>query len=368
MAQTTIAPLIADQFPRFYQESGQQFITFLTEYYKWFDLTFDRQLLDQKDIDLAADSVLPKFKALYLPDVEYSGDVRLFVKHSLDLYRSKGSEQAIKLLFNMFFAANVEVAYPRDHIFSTSIDRWIAPVTIETTKQLPSHKIITGGASKATGFVDRTIVINRGGNFFVAYLTNITGTFEAGELLTVDNLVVARVQGAVSPLLSFVNAYGFQQNQEITLDSPTGFGGRAVVVNNTKLAVISSGFGYKRGELVSLNGTGTTVAVDLTGTGRDVGYFETDKSSTSSANALFDGYYYQPHSYEIRSPYDVDKYASAVFDTVHVAGMKMFGAIEIVAVNNTNLSANSSTSSTVTYVHGYAFEWFDKNNSIWPGV
>ncbi len=62
-------------------------------------LYHSRRLLDNRDIDIAEDEFVLLFKEKYLKDLHFDTiiDIRKFIKYSLDLYRSKGTERSIDL-------------------------------------------------------------------------------------------------------------------------------------------------------------------------------------------------------------------------------------------------------------------------------
>jgi hypothetical protein len=59
------------------------------------------------------------------------------------------------------------------------------------------------------------------------------------------------------------------------------------------------------------------------------GYYDNTKGLLSDANNLHDGYYYQEFSYVLTSSKGIAEYENIIKDTVHPAGMKMFGTVLI---------------------------------------
>jgi len=62
-----ISNFIENQFPRFYQEEGENFILFTKAYYEWMETTGNpiaeaRKLLDYRDIDNTLDAFLQHFQ------------------------------------------------------------------------------------------------------------------------------------------------------------------------------------------------------------------------------------------------------------------------------------------------------------------
>jgi len=102
-----ISNLIENQFPSFYREEGPIFIEFVKQYYKWLEnenaLKHSRNYFDYKDIDSTTDQFLVYFKEKYLKNIQFetTTNTRQLLKHTLDLYRSKGTERSIDLLFKL---------------------------------------------------------------------------------------------------------------------------------------------------------------------------------------------------------------------------------------------------------------------------
>ena len=97
---TYISPLIESQFPSFYREDGQVFVTFVKAYYEWLEqanntLYHSRRLLEYRDVDQTVDNFLVHFKEETLKNIQFdtATNKRLFIKNALDFYRSKGTER-----------------------------------------------------------------------------------------------------------------------------------------------------------------------------------------------------------------------------------------------------------------------------------
>src|SRR4051812_23364594 len=113
-----VSNLIEGQFPQFYREEGPMFVAFMRSYFEWMEssintLWYTRRLFEIKDVDETLDQFLVHFKQKYLNKipVNEASDVRNLVKHSLDLYRSKGTERGVDLLFKLVFGQGVQIYY-----------------------------------------------------------------------------------------------------------------------------------------------------------------------------------------------------------------------------------------------------------------
>lgn len=195
-----ISDLVRDQFPDFYKEDGPNFIQFIQAYYEWLEHPDNpvgqaRNRYKQFDIDTASAAFLDHYRSKYMWGLppELLGNQRLLQKHILELYRSKGSQQAIRLLFRLLFNEDIEFYIPSYDIFKLSDNTWTEPKYIEVTavdnigQYIGQH--ITGSNSGSSAIVEsfQSRIVN-GGSANLLFVSNIKGTFEPGETLIVDGI------------------------------------------------------------------------------------------------------------------------------------------------------------------------------------
>lgn len=195
-----ISTFIEQQFPAFYREEGPHFIAFVKAYYEWMEETGQlthktRNLFSTRDIDQTADAFVEDFKKKYLQGIpkEIAGDKRFLQKHILDLYRSKGSYDGLKLLFRLLYNEEIQIYIPSYDMLKPSHGKWIEKKYLEVSftpyDYNFNNKLITGVTSKATAFVEsfeRTFIDNRIINLF--YISNIQGEFVVDEKVTYEGL------------------------------------------------------------------------------------------------------------------------------------------------------------------------------------
>jgi len=196
--EDNISLLVQNHFPDFYKEDGQVFVEFVKEYYNWAQesnnhLFFSRNLLEYRDIDSTIDEFLVHYKNKYLADAPVFYDkTRSNVKHSLDFYRSKGTERGTKLVFQEVWGlSDVEIYFPGKDLLKASDGEWYVPVYLEVDLSEKTKtfigKQIYGSVSGATAFVEgvgRKAV--KGKHFDVLFLTGKKGNFVLGDLITAD--------------------------------------------------------------------------------------------------------------------------------------------------------------------------------------
>lgn len=166
--EKTISNLIENQFPAVYRELGPTFVLFVKKYYEWMEeqnnvMYHTRRVYEYRDIDETPEQFLVHFKETYLKNIQLtsSTNTRTLVKHSLDLYRSKGTEQSIQLLFRLAFGTEAEIYFPRDDLFKPSDGWWYEPeyleITLSEENSIYAGTQIIGSTSKATAYVEKVV-------------------------------------------------------------------------------------------------------------------------------------------------------------------------------------------------------------------
>ena len=200
---------IAEQFPDFYKENGEFLVDFVKAYYQHNDATNDRDIPKLKDIDTTLTTFLVYYKKKYLADlpIDTALDVRFIIKHIQDMYKRKGTQQSLELMFRLFFDESIEIFYPSTAVLRPSDSIWGGDIYLEmkpvyTVDDYPIKKgnRIRGDISLATAFVDEVLFVNFSGSLSpIIYLSNIAGTFSSDDsivIVTVDNNGVESVFNA----------------------------------------------------------------------------------------------------------------------------------------------------------------------------
>jgi hypothetical protein len=160
-----ISNFIESQFPQFYLDEGDNFVTFVKAYYEWLEtegnpIAESRNLFDYRDIDNTLESFLEHFQRKYLYGIPFNTIInkRFLLKHILDVYRSKGTIQCYKLLFRLIYNEDVDVYLPSEDVLRLSDGTWKQPLYLEVSDSniTPSYvgKRIIGLGSKTTATVE----------------------------------------------------------------------------------------------------------------------------------------------------------------------------------------------------------------------
>lgn len=263
--EKNISQFIENQFPAIYREEGELFVEFVTRYYEWMEqsnnvLYHSRNLLDYKDIDATVEDFVVKFKQKYLNDIQLdtAAKTRNLVKHSLDLYRSKGTERSIDVFFRAVFGVPAEIYYPGNDIFRLSDGKWVQPKYIEVTDSDYNvsfvGKQVQGVNSKATAFVERYIKRKIKSKYIhIFYISAINGDFETGELISLPNENLKNIPtmiGSMTTLDVITGGADFAIGDIVTLTSNSGLQGKARVTDISNISgtisyeLVDSGWGY----------------------------------------------------------------------------------------------------------------------------
>jgi hypothetical protein len=201
---SSISDNIPTQIPDHYAKEGQTFVEFVKEYYQYLDNTSERNFSKIRDIDTTLEGFLKYYKKKYLGGLPFVNetldDIPFLVKNIADLYRSKGTPEALELLFKLFYKVEIETYYPASSILSLSDSEWafstfieFLPVTKIDGFPIQKGDVIEGDTTGASAFVDEMLFFNINGCIVpVGFISNVFGRF-----ITDDGIKVTRTTGDV---------------------------------------------------------------------------------------------------------------------------------------------------------------------------
>ena len=202
-----------------------------------------RRFMEIQDIDETFEEYLIYFKEKYLKGLQFDTltNTRKLIKHSLDLYRSKGTERSIDLLYKIVFGKPANVYYPGQDIFRLSSAKWVIPRYLELSYSPENINLInrqvTGVLSGATCFVEEIVKILINNKVIdVAYVSSIKGNFISGEKITAQNVDVDLAPVIVGSLneveMDIIGSGdGFELNEIVEITSTTGVGAKGKVIS-----------------------------------------------------------------------------------------------------------------------------------------
>ena len=260
-----ISTLIQSQFPSFYNEEGETFIAFVKAYYEWLEQTGNtlyhtRRLLDYNDIDQTLDQFIRYFKEQYLKNIRFTTDSnkKLFIKHALEFYKSKGSQRSVELFFRLIYGIPVQIYVPGEDIFRLSSAEYVNSQYLEITQNTDNINFvgrqITGSNSKATAFVEKLVKKKINSQIIdVLFISNRKKDFKVGEAISYSNNFTnsPRIIGSLSRFEVINGGSDFQLGEIVDIDSSTtGTQGKARVTGVENITGLvnfelqNSGWGY----------------------------------------------------------------------------------------------------------------------------
>ena len=266
--EDNISLFVKNQFPAFYQEEGPGFVEFVKQYYKYLEdtnnpLYLSRNLIEYRDIDKSLDSFIVHFKEKYLKYFPYEiavEDTRFLIKHVMDFYRSKGSERSYEIFFRSVYNATPTLYYPKEDLFKLSDGTWYKPVYLEVKKNSVDlntlvQKTVIGSSSLATAFVEAITTKRISGKYTsVVYLSGVVGTFQAGEVLTIQDLPIIEgyplILGSLSSVDVITGGENFAVGDLLRITTGTGRNGIlrvtsiATETGVVRFTIEESGFGF----------------------------------------------------------------------------------------------------------------------------
>ena len=282
--ETKISSLIKYQFPELYRQEGQGLILFVEQYYKWAEsegqfLFQSRNLLNSIDIDNTTDDFLSYFKNKFLSGIQFdtATDLRYLIKHSLELYQTKGTPEGIDLFFKLVFGVPAIVNYPREDLFILSSGKLVKSYYLEIKYDQDNvdfvGKMIVGSLSNATAYVES--VIKRDVQFRILdifFITNITGKFILNEVIYAqdDHTIKTTIHGSLNQVLLDAGGQGagFTVGDIVDFYSDSGINGKGRVANIADVSgtgtfrLINGGYGYADNAEVLISDK--VITVDIT--------------------------------------------------------------------------------------------------------
>lgn len=269
------AAVSKNRIPLFIQEDYPELVSFLAAYYDWMQqgLATDANFLSISDIDKTKEEFLTYFKdnhAKGLPNT-IEADVRAVVKHIRELYKSKGTENAIKFLFKAVFNEEVDVFYPKTQILHSSDATWVRKRSI----------LINPNGQDISFFSNAEAQIPFGRFFIVGAIPVTNGNFLLdisdikGNLNAVSEFTLKEETFSILPQVTKINVTtpgtGFVVGQYLNLDNGVVAQIREVTRGPvTGVTVVDGGTGYSgteevqffdNGPLGSAGGTGVSASV-----------------------------------------------------------------------------------------------------------
>jgi len=246
-----ISALIDSFVPDHVRSNYPELIAFIEAYLDYLETSnlsgyYQNTLPQQRDIETQDEQFLRRIEqeiGLFVPR-EYSATPRLFYNKINELWRSKGSTEAIETFFRIFLDDVVQVRFPWDSVLKPSDGRWNAPRKIRVSiisgngedlasqriQQLEEYGFATVERVERKVYADQII-------FELSLVTGETiGTFRVGNRITTDDgSVVAEIYNSTSNIVVNNPGQGYDVGDRIRLvgRSRISFEARVTAVDDT---------------------------------------------------------------------------------------------------------------------------------------
>ena len=238
-----------------------------------------QQLLNYSNVDSTLYSFLDKFRDSFLEgivdNVSTGVDKRKLVKNIRDLYLAKGTKKGHELFFRLLLNETPQVQFPTDNMLRVSDGIWsvrdimrVLPVNGSATELI--GQTITGQTSFATAIVTASVSFREATRDVVELeldKATINGTFLENEIIfgtsTVSDQVVSFQPYSIITGSTVTNGGSYYTADQIVNIASGGSNSATAKVQNVTRGVVDeividdAGTGYKVGENLVLNNTGT---------------------------------------------------------------------------------------------------------------
>ena len=232
------------------------------------------------DPSQTSEGVLEFFKKEFYPNIRNSSttDLRKFVQHLKDFYRSKGSEKSFRTLFRILYGQeNVDFYFPKTDLLKVSDGKWSQDVILQLpydTNYLNFNGLtITALSSSTTAFVSN-VTDRKLGTIPIIELvvTNVSGTFTVGETIRATTasgtILSATITGQMTDITINDGGAGYRDGESLVISDSTldGFGAAATIARTSRdqvtvMTVDSAGVGFQVNDTFTFDNTGTNIDV-----------------------------------------------------------------------------------------------------------
>lgn len=243
--------------PQYFAERYPQLYALIETYYQWLDTVAPNDIESTRNID----TVEGQYVDLLLAEITNSFpltptvDKVLVGRHARDIFRARGTTQAIEALFRLFLNVDAHVNLPGKYVFTPSADKYSKTYQIEVSDYASvvpavgkSIRTTSGGTFTLVDIIVRTIN-NRYHN--IAVVTDIVDPINIGDNLVVGGRVTPSVIAGSLADVTITRQYGYgYKGQPVQIVGETLGEGEGIVssVIETQSSVvinsISGGSGY----------------------------------------------------------------------------------------------------------------------------
>lgn len=315
--ETSIAPYVASEFPRIFNDNYPLFVAFVQAYEEWMALqgnvgNTNKSLMLYTDIDTTLPEFVSHFQDKYLKGTPIAAAVNtpFLVKNVKELVANKGTPNGVKLFLRLLFNEPSTVYIPGNDVIRPSDGVWMQYPYLEVSfgvgNQLLIGTAVVGSQSRATAFVrDLKLIPLTASNRVrsVLVLENTHGTFQLGETIqyTVNATLLNGpvIVGSLTDMIVTAGGLGYAVGDELHMLSDRGVGGVATVKTVepkngvVSFTIIDGGGSYANSTTDPTNITQTYISISQANTNPGYGAtFQIGNLSNTYALTVYNDFVY----------------------------------------------------------------------------
>ena len=284
-----ISSFVNDLIPEHIVSAYPELVEFVKVYALYLEKTnlsayYLNQLDLQRDIDLIETELLTELQNEIGTPIprSFAADPRLFYKHLVDFYRSRGTPESIKSFFRLIYDDEVEIYFPKDDMLIPSDGRW----------------------------EDRTTKLQENpGNYTPNHIWTISSVTGDGTYI------------------NFADDSGFKPDFDGSIIAVNGVHEPDVTFSISQ--AVSGSTTYNLHKVVFTDRTLSSTPPDVVKSYKN-GMFTTTDGFVSDKKKIQDSYFYQKFSYVLRTGRNITDWKDAFIRLIHPAGFNFFGEIFII--------------------------------------
>jgi len=340
-----ISSFVNDLIPEHIVFANPELVEFIKLYALYLEKTnlsayYLNQLDLQRDIDLIETELLTELQNEIGTPIprSFAADPRLFYKHLVDFYISRGTPESIKSFFRLIYDDDVEIYFPKDDMLIPSDGKWYdqsAKIKENPSNYTPSYTWDTSLTSDVTviGFADDGGFLPIFDGDIITVATVITaGSFVSGTKYKI--IVLTGTSQAQWNIAAGTNGITYEVDDTFTAADVGEGDGTVIAVNGdyepgvtlTIEQAVSDGETYNLHKITFLDRTITSS--DVVKSYRP-GLFTVTDSFPSDKKFIQDSLFYQKFSYVLKTGRNIKDWKDAFIRLIHPSGFKFFGEILI---------------------------------------
>jgi len=314
-----LSSLIPFSLPSYCQTDYPLFVEFVETYFKFIEQSgyhqhFLNHYQDNLNIDLADNEFINNYFNEFVATLPQNNKIsnQILIKYIEEFHLAVGSEPSYKFLFRILYDANVEINYPRDHIFKSSDNTWNSDTFLNTSAlhfkllniKENSNIKVTGRVSNAVAIVDSLkLSVNDNQEYIEFELSSYNHDFIINEEVEISvdsqNIIERIIGGVIDFDLSNNTINNYTKNDIVVVNggnNETLFNGYIKSTSKGELDsynIINGGLNYDYGDVIYSNNNinqgfgyvGEIVNIDNNGSILNVDIVNSGSSFTNSTKA-----------------------------------------------------------------------------------